>query len=145
MAWLFPATFAAHLLEELLAAEWFGAWSSRALGLPIGHREFVAWNAVALALMCAGAALTARPALRWIEIAMAFAVIGNAGFHLIASAATLTYSPGLVTAAGLWIPLGVHRLKATWGPSSPRGRRVASWVGASAVIVPLGVLASQSL
>jgi Protein of unknown function with HXXEE motif len=142
--WLFPVTFAVHLLEEFsLAAEWFGAWSERTLGMAIGHREFLVWNAVAFVLMCAGAALTnAHQKLRWIEVAMSIAVLGNAVFHVAASAATWTYSPGLVTGLLLWVPLGLVRLPIAFRESSQRGRRIGISVGVSAVVIPLAVLAS---
>lgn len=141
--WLFPVTFAVHLVEEYTADDWFGAWSARELGLGISTREFIAWNALAFALMCAGAVLTiAFSRLRWIEIAMAIAVLGNALFHVAASAATLTYSPGLVTAVLLWIPLGAARLPLAFRTTSPRGRRIGVTVGVSAVIASLSVLAA---
>jgi Protein of unknown function with HXXEE motif len=141
--WLFPVTYAAHLIEEYTAPEWFGAWSERTLGLSISAREFLVWNAFAFVLMCAGAALTvAFSRLRWIEIAMSMAVLGNALFHAAAAAWTLSYSPGLVTGLLLWVPLGVVRLRVGVRESSARGRRIGLWVGVAAVIVSLSVLAS---
>jgi hypothetical protein len=53
--------------------------------------------------------------LRLIEIAMSIAVLGNALFHAAAAAGTVSYSPGLVTALLLWIPLGVVRLRRSRG------------------------------
>jgi len=143
IGWLFPLTYAVHLVEEYAAPEWFGAWSERVLGLAIGPREFIAWNALAFALMCAGTALSiAFSRLRWIEIAMSIGVLGNAMFHLAAGAATLTYSPGVVTGVLLWVPLGASRLWIGLRDCSPRGRRIGISVGVSAVLVSLGVLAS---
>jgi hypothetical protein len=141
--WLFPVTYAAHLIEEYTPAEWFGAWSERTLGLSISAREFLVWNAIAFVLMCVGAALiVAFPRLRWIEIAMSIAVLGNALFHAAAAAWTVSYSPGLVTALLLWVPLGVVRLRVGLRESSARGRRIGVWVGVVAVCVSLAVLAS---
>ena len=139
---LFPVTFALHLLEECASGEWFGAWSARVLDAPITARAFLAWNALGFVLMCTGTALTMRvPKLRWIETAMSIAVLGNALFHLAASAATQTWSPGLATAVLLWLPLGIVRLPVALRASSRRGRRVGIIVGVASVIVTLAVLA----
>jgi uncharacterized protein with HXXEE motif len=140
---LFPLTFALHLLEECAAGEWFGAWSARVLGAPMNLRTFLIWNALAFVLMCIGSALVMRvPRLRWIEAAMSIAVLGNAAFHLVASALTRTWSPGLATAILLWLPLGAARLPVAIRESSPRGRRIGILVGVSAVIVSLAVMAA---
>ena len=139
----FPITFALHLLEESASGEWYGAWSARVLQAPMTLPAFLAWNALAFILMCAGVALTmAVPKLRWIETAMSIAVLGNALFHVAASALTWTWSPGLATAVLLWLPLGAVRLRLAIRESSRRERRVGIIVGVSAVIISLAVVAS---
>jgi hypothetical protein len=140
---LFPITYAVHILEEYNGDDWFGAWSARVLHAPLDPREFLIWNAVGFVLMCAGAAFVLTvPRLRWIEAAMSIAVLGNALFHVAASALTQTWSPGLATALVLWLPLGGLRLPIALRASSPRGRRIGILVGSAAVIVSLAVLAS---
>ena len=142
-AWLFPAIYAVHILEELFAVGGFVAWADRALGIPMSMGEFVGWNALALALLCIGAVLVVRDArLRWIEIAVAVAVTGNAAAHLIASVATWSWSPGLVSGALLWGPLGIIRGTAAWRVSSRRGRLAGVLIGSAAVLVTMGVLLS---
>jgi hypothetical protein len=141
--WLFPVTYAAHLLEEYLADEWFGAWAARVLGVPMSRWDLHVWNRVAIILICAGAALTLKhQRLRWIEVAMSIGVLGNALFHAAASAATLTYSPGLITAVVLWVPLAAVRLPRAYRDSSARGRPIGIWVGVSVVVLTMAVLAS---
>jgi hypothetical protein len=62
--------------------------------------------------MCLGGWLVSRdPKFRFIEIALAVAVLGNVAVHVFASILTWTYSPGLVSGVLIWIPLGALRLQ----------------------------------
>ena len=140
--WLFPVTYAVHLLEEYFACGGFMVWAQRALGIQFSNGEFVAWNAFALALMCAGAQLVSRdPRLRFIEIALAIAVLGNAAAHVIGSLATWTYSPGLITGVLLWAPLGWVRFQTVSRASSRRARLGGTCLGVLATVATLTVLA----
>lgn len=136
--WLYPITYFIHLIEEFAAPEWFGAWSERVLGMPVTKETFLIWNGLGLAAMCVSAALIlAHPRLRWLEIAMALAVLGNAFAHVVLSAMTSTYSPGLVTSLVLWIPLGLVRLPIAYRESPVWGRwlGVAGGVAVTAIVV----------
>jgi hypothetical protein len=142
--WLFPATYGVHLLEEYFVRGGFPVWAQRALGIQLSNREFVAWNAFAFALICLGALLVSRHArFRFIEIAMAIAVLGNVAAHVIGSLATWTYSPGLITAVFAWIPLASVRLQTACRASSRRGRFAGTCVGVFVTVVVLAVLASE--
>ncbi len=106
--------------------------------MPVTMQTFLIWNGLGLAAMCVSAAVTlAYPRLRWLEIAMALAVLGNAFAHVVLSATTATYSPGLVTSLLLWIPLGVVRLPIAYRESPVWGRwlGVASGVAVTAIVV----------
>jgi hypothetical protein len=144
--WLFPPTYALHLWEEYFIAGGFTAWTERALGLQFSAPEFVAWNSCALGLMCVGAWLAARdPKLRFIEIALAIAVLGNVAAHVVGSAVTWTYSPGLVTGVVLWIPLGAAGLRGACAASSPRERLAGTYMGLSIVLITLAVVSARTL
>jgi hypothetical protein len=142
--WLFAVTYLVHLLEEYAAGEGFVAWADRTLGVSMSLGAFVGWNAFAFGLLCVGARLVSRdPRLRWIEIAMAIAMLGNTAVHATASVLTWTYSPGLASAVLLWGPLGVIRGPAAWRASSRRGRRAGVLIGAAAVLITLVVMLSS--
>ena len=141
--WLFPVTYVVHLLEEYYVGGGFPVWAQRALGVQLSNREFVGWNVFALAIMCVGALLVSRhPRFRFIEIALAIAVCGNAAAHVIGSLATWTYSPGLITGVLVWIPLGWFRLRTVFRDSSRRARVAGTCIGVFVTIVILTVLMS---
>jgi hypothetical protein len=139
--WLFPLTYAVHLTEEYLVAGGFTLWAERALAIRIGDAQFLAWNACAFALMCVGALLVGRDArFRFIDVALATAVLGNVAAHVAASLVTWTYSPGVVTGLGVWMPLAVLRLPRAYRASTPRARRAAGFLGITVVLVTLAIL-----
>ena len=144
--WLFPATYILHLWEEYFAAGGFPLWAERTLRLQFSDAEFVAWNAVALALMCLGAGLVSRdPKFRFIEIALAVAVLGNVVAHVLGSVTTRTYSPGLLTGVVLWIPVGVHRLQSAWAASTRRARTAGMYTGISVVLITIIAVAVRAM
>jgi hypothetical protein len=67
-------------------------------------------NVFAFGLLCLGAWLvTCDARLRWVEIAIAVALAGNAVGHVVGSAITWAYSPGLATGVLLWVPVSIAR------------------------------------
>jgi hypothetical protein len=103
--------------------------------------EFVAWNAFAFVLMCVAAWLISRDAkFRFIEIALALAVLGNVAAHGVGSLITWTYSPGLITALAVWSPLGLRRLRSARRASTRRGRRAGTYIGIATVLFTYIVL-----
>ena len=140
--WMFPPTYVLHLAEEYFAAGGFPLWVERALGLAFTTAEFVAWNAFALMLMCVAAWLVSRDAkFRFLEIALAVAVLGNVAAHVIGSVVTGTYSPGLITGLIVWSPLGSRRLRSARRISTPRARRAGTFIGIAAVLITFVVVA----
>jgi hypothetical protein len=128
--WLFPATYAIHLLEELWGGEGFTAWVGRVWGVELAPRTFLVWNAVALLLMVAGVALTPRcKHLRWLFVAYAVAFLLNAVSHLAAGLYTATYSPGLISSLLLWPPLAAWTLLRYRKTLGRRSRRAGLLVG----------------
>lgn len=112
-AWLLPASYAAHVVEEWRGGEGFPAWFSRVTGAELSVEKFLALNVAALAGMTLGVALVARyRKLRWLLVGFAAVELLNALAHVAASAATRSYSPGLVSGALLWLPLGAWTLAA---------------------------------
>jgi hypothetical protein len=128
--WLFPATYAIHILEELWGGVGFTAWLAGVAGVELAARQFLVWNALALLLMTAGVALTLRfRHLRWLLLAYGVAFLLNALTHLAASLYTNSYSPGLLSGLLLWLPLGALALLRFRKTLSRRGRRAGMGVG----------------
>jgi hypothetical protein len=111
LGWLLPVTYAAHVFEEWRGG--FPAWWSSLTGVDLSVEKFLSLNEIALALMTLGvvAGYAVRP-LRWLFVAFGAAVLLNAASHLVACAATRSYSPGAVTGTLLWLPLGWLTLRA---------------------------------
>jgi hypothetical protein len=140
-AWLFPITYVAHIAEE-----WWGvfpAWASRLFGATLSDEAFWAINGAGLLLFCAAAAVAQRggaPATA-LGAALGAIVAGNGSTHVVASLLTGTYSPGTVTGAVLWIPLGAASLR--W--ARPRMSALGWAAGiAAGLLVLLGVFALAS-
>jgi hypothetical protein len=139
--WWYPATYVVHLGEEYFAAGGFPAWVERTLAVPFSNGEFLFWNSFALAGMCTGAWLASRNAkFRFIDIACGVAVLGNVTAHALASVATWTYSPGLVTGLLVWMPLALGRLPVAARASTRRSRIAGVCVGLVVVLVTLVVV-----
>jgi hypothetical protein len=144
--WLFPATYILHLCEEYFVAGGFPLWADRRLRLHFSDAEFVAWSALALSLMCLGAWLASRDSkFRFIEIALAVAVLGNVLTHVLGSLTTRTYSPGLLTGVALWIPVGVYSLQRAWAVSTRKARIVGVYIGLSVVLVTMAAVAARAI
>lgn len=128
--WLFPATYALHILEEWRCGEGFTVWIARLTGVESAMGEFLLWNAVALLLMSASIALTIRfKSFGWLLLAYGTAFLLNALSHLIASLYTTSYSPGLVSSVLLWLPLGALVLLRFRKTLTRRSRRAGLLVG----------------
>ncbi len=114
---LFPATYLVHIGEEL----WGGLPERMAelSGLAFSDAAFLAANALFWVLM-AGAVLLVlrRPSAAPFVVVLGTIVTINATLHLGGALLTASYSPGLVSAVLLWLPLGFLTLV--------RGRRVLS-------------------
>jgi hypothetical protein len=140
--WLFPPTYIIHLTEEYLAAGGFPHWAEQTLAIRFSNAEFTAWSTLALGLTCLGAWLVSRDStFRFIEIALAIAVLGNVAMHVFASLLTWTYSPGLVSGVLIWIPLGAMRLRSARRRSTRRGRIAGVYLGLSVVLITMAVVA----
>ena len=139
--WLFPLTYAAHVAEE-----WWGgfpAWASRLFGATLTDEAFWAINGVGLLLFCAVAAVAQGGGTRGAALATVLAAIvaGNGSTHVVATLLTGSYSPGTLTGAVFWVPLGVASLRWTRGRISAVG-----WAAgiAAGLLVLLGVFALAS-
>jgi Protein of unknown function with HXXEE motif len=110
-AWLFPVTYAAHMIEEGFAGERFYRWIARVIGRQVSGRAFAAVNLTFEAAMAfAVYSARRRPGDGWVVPMLGTITAANGAGHLVGSLATRSYSPGLVSGVALWTPLGTFAL-----------------------------------
>ena len=105
LVWLFVPAYALHVAEE-----WFGGfpdWVAPVVGSPLPPAAFLGVNAVAMTLLVVGIAAAIRSERSgWVAVAAATVAIANTIAHLGGAMLTGSYSPGLVSAVVLYVPLG---------------------------------------
>jgi hypothetical protein len=112
--WLFWAPLIAvllHIIEEFAWPGGFLAWYRRYrpwIAKSLTVRFAVIVNGVLiLACLCAGVfGRTPRGAALWLTVAAV--LLSNVGFHVLASVQTRGYSPGVITAVLLYLPLAAY-------------------------------------
>ncbi len=110
--WLFPLTYCLHIAEEYWGGESFYRWASRLLAMEFTAREFLALNGAAMAVMCLCLALACSwRSMQWLVVTFGFVVAFNGFAHAVASVATHSYSPGLVSGILVWDPLGAYAMR----------------------------------
>ena len=108
-AWLFPVSYLAHIAEEYWGG--FPAWIARFWGVASSDTNFLAWNGGAWVMMCVGVALVlVTKSYRWLLVSFGTVVLINGVVHALASVATWSYSPGVVSGLLLYVPLGAFTL-----------------------------------
>jgi hypothetical protein len=114
MSWLRWAPLIAatlHIFEEFVWPGGFSEWYHRyqpSVALSFTPRFAVVINGILL-LACLGAALqgpTPQGVALWLTVVAI--LLGNVGFHIMAVLRTGAYSPGVVTAVLLYLPLGIY-------------------------------------
>ena len=104
LAWLSMAAYSVHILEEF-SLDWRN-WARGVLKLPVEWTDFYVTNAVVVALGIAQAMLA--PTLPIAPLAFAGLMLVNAVFfHILPVVTTRRFSPGLMTALAIFLPLGV--------------------------------------
>ncbi len=109
--WLFPVTYAVHIVEEGLAGERFYRWIHRVVGRELSGRVFITLNLLYLSAMIAAVQRVHVRRSEWIVPALGFITTANGLGHLAGSVATRSYSPGVVSGMTIWMPLGIVALQ----------------------------------
>ena len=131
LVWLLPAAYACHLLEEFFGG--FPDWIAMVAGRPLTTSAFVAINTVAMGIFVLASHLaTTRESRGWMAIALATVLFVNALAHILGTLVFGSYSPGLLTAVILYLPLSQLVL-------------LRAWYQAGAATLRLGVLAGLAL
>jgi hypothetical protein len=107
-AWLFPITYAVHIAEEYAAG--FPRWLATVSPAQLSDRDFVAINAIAMLIMILAVAISVNRVVRWPLVALGTLVTLNATLHIAGTLLT-SYSPGVITATFIWLPLGLFTLR----------------------------------
>lgn len=137
---LFPVSYALHVAEEAWGGESFPVWATRLSGASFSREEFVVLNGVAFAVMCVVVALSVGwPRIRRVVVpALGTIVAGNGALHVVASLWTATYSPGMVSGALAWLPLGTWTLR--WAAQALPARQC--WVGCAVGALTHGAISA---
>jgi Protein of unknown function with HXXEE motif len=109
LAWLATAAYALHIMEEY-TFDWRN-WARAVIKLPVEWSDFFVTNAAVIALGIAQGMLA--PALPWAPLMFASLMLINAVFFHILPVVRCKgrFSPGLATAVGLFLPLGIAMWK----------------------------------
>ena len=119
---LFPITYLAHITEEYWGGGGYSKYLLTNYCVELSPQRFLLLQAVGLFLMGLGVVLGIILRFPLTMVAMLGAIVlGNALVHTFRSVHSRVYSPGLITAVLLWLPLGVLSLLAVW-PLTSAGR-----------------------
>jgi hypothetical protein len=102
--WVATAAYGIHALEEFMF-DW-KTWANRVLHLPVTWPDFYVTNSLVIVL----GVVAAEVGWKIPEISLAFPalmVINAVFFHIAPFVVTRKFSPGLITAVLLFLPLGV--------------------------------------
>lgn len=144
--WLFPAIFVLHILEEHFGG--FHIWLAGITGKEPSLPQFLALNIVCLIVMAVGTLVAMRlHNWRGLVLASAVAVVINGVAHLVASIATQSYSPGVLTGMLMWMPLGTYTISVANRSSEKRTLNAFIGLGVGVhvlVLVVAGVMGALS-
>jgi hypothetical protein len=106
LLWLFVPAYVVHLAEEWLAG--FPAWIGAIVGTPLPGTAYLVINGTAFVLLVAGIrAAIGSEKHGWVAVAVATVALVNVAAHTAGAVLTGSYSPGLISAVLLYVPLGV--------------------------------------
>ncbi len=109
MLWtgLFSFTYLLHIAEEYWVGGGYSAHVFKTRGIELSQTRFLALHSLGLVLMVAGIVLaTSLRFPRTMFVILGATVLVNSLIDALSSIVSSHYGPGLVTAIGLWLPLG---------------------------------------
>lgn len=104
MAWLLPITLLIHQLEEYFGN--FPLWYSNLLNAELSNQDFILINGIGLFFISVYSLSFLINKRNFVLVAMGTLVFVNGIIHLVITIFTLTYSPGTISGALLFLPLG---------------------------------------
>ncbi len=101
--WVATAAYGVHILEEFIL-DWKG-WANKQLGLPVDWPAFYVTNALVIVFGIVAAEIGWK--IPVLSLAFpALMVINAIFFHILPFVVTKKYSPGLISAVLLFLPIG---------------------------------------
>ncbi len=132
---LFPCTYLIHIAEELWCGERFFNWLNRVAGAKMTEHSFLLLNGIFLLIMLIASITAIYRRDHRIVLILASIISVNTLLHALGSVATKSYSPGLVSALLLWMPLAVWAFYKENQFVSKRNKIVAVTIGIGAHII----------
>ena len=117
VAWLtlFPLTYLTHIAEEYWGGGGYSKYLLTTYSVELSPQHFLWLQALGVSLMGLGVVVGISLRFPITMLAMLSAIVlGNALVHTIRSIKEWMYTPGLITAVALWLPLGFISLIALW-------------------------------
>ena len=144
-AWVATGAYAAHIMEEY-TFNWRD-WARGALKLPVEWTDFYVTNAVVVVLGIVSAELA--PSLPVAPLAYASLMLINAVFfHILQVIRTKgRFSPGVITAVVLFLPVGIGEFAEASGSGVLDGSVAVGAIAAGAIVMayPIVMLKTKSL
>lgn len=107
IAWFLPAAYLLHLLDEYFSGGGFHIWFSGIFDVSLSLNDFILINSIGFGAAVATAVLYNFDKVNnFIIAAFGSLFFINGIVHIVASAVTLTYSPGTISGLLIYLPLG---------------------------------------
>lgn len=105
--WLLPVTYSIHIVEEYFCGQGLPVWLSEFINADISDFDFIIINSFALLIVILFASIYSfYKQYNVLYLALTSLFFINGIVHLVTSLVSNSYSPGMVTGAILYIPMG---------------------------------------
>ena len=112
---LFPLTYIAHVAEEFWVRGGYSNYLRERYSVELSPRRFLVLQSLGLSLVITGATLAITLRFPVTMLAMLSAItLGNSLVHIARSLRDGAYTPGLLTAVSLWLPLSITTVTTIW-------------------------------
>jgi len=140
---LFPLTYILHIAEEYWGGGGYSAYLMRSHFVELSPARFLALQSFGMFLMLLGVlvSIPLRFPLTMLTIIAAIILV-NGLVHTVRSLIEWNYTPGLVTAVLLWVPLGTISLLNTWN-NMRSGRFLFAVIVGSAISLLVELIAMR--
>ena len=106
-AWLLPAAYIIHVVEEAFGAGGLMDWMAAGGGVRLSLGEFIGVNVIGASILCLAAwAARRRRSWQWPLVSGAAIILTNGIWHMAVCMTMRSYVPGVWTGLLLYVPLG---------------------------------------
>jgi hypothetical protein len=136
--WLVPAAYFVHILEE---SPRFVPWAQKYLGAPETFGQFVLGNVIFMAYVIISTSLAIFYTNEWtliLGLSAAAWIFSNFLIHAYFTLRTGIYSPGIVTAGAIYVPVSLYIYSNFWtsGLLSPIDFILSFIIGFAIMYIP---------